>query len=748
MQRLFKKRRLLIFMSAFLVSAAILLSIVITRGIDMGRSDRLVAETHATIQEAQELVTKINAMVASQRGFLLSGQSDFLDSYEDQRIGVSGHLSKLSELVSNDPSQVSHLAELQHYYLRFADLLEQAIQLRQAYGDNPEISSNLIFADTKTMSDLREQIARTVQLILQEEYAILDNRVGQMELKEKRYQVIFILGGAVSLLLLILLNSALFFEQSKRQRSERSLAESEDRLHLALQGMNDGIYDWNIAEDRFYLSPRFKEMLGYNDAEIENKVESLDLLIHPDDREQVWFSVNQYLEGALSEFSIIFRMIHKSGRIIWINSRGKAVFNHGGKAVRIVGAHSDITHMKDYEERLKASKEEAERANAAKSDFLAHMSHEIRTPLMAISGAGELLQLGKKNLTEKQKNLVKILNSGVSTLQDLINDVLDTAKIESGELRLTEEDFELGELFEQISDLMAVRADEKDIDTVYDFAEVKDEIFFGDRLRIRQILINLIGNAIKFTEKGSITVTATAEENDDGRCLCVEVKDTGIGISEKNLDLIFDRFKQGDEYINRRFGGSGLGLTISRNLAHLMNGDISVASKLGEGSSFTLKIPFSTEISGLERSGKHSESPRIEVSDNCRVLIVEDYEPNITIFSHFIESANVKYDVARNGNEAIQKWQDGSYNLIFMDVQMPEKNGLDATNEIRELEEKEGRERVIIVGMTAHALAGDRARCLAIGMDDYYAKPITGKTFTTILNKYLATCAPKKAASG
>ena len=286
-------------------------------------------------------------------------------------------------------------------------------------------------------------------------------------------------------------------------------------------------------------------------------------MVHEDDREQVEKYAREYIDGNLSEYVQEFRMKHASGRWLWIQSRAKGLFDKNNKAYRVVGAHSDITHVKQAQEKLKADKEEAQSANRAKSEFLAHMSHEIRTPVTAISGIAEILQKQSDTLNEKQQQLVKTLNSSTLSLKELINDILDFSKIESGEIELDQEEFELDKIFEQTISMMAIKANEKGVSFVFDYEIDKSDTLIGDGMRVRQVLVNLIGNAIKFTDDGGVTVKAYYEDRDGADYLRVDVTDTGIGIPEDKCKRVFEKFSQVDESATRKHDGTGLGLSIS-----------------------------------------------------------------------------------------------------------------------------------------------------------------------------------------
>lgn len=396
----------------------------------------------------------------------------------------------------------------------------------------------------------------------------------------------------------------------------------------------------------------------------------------------------------------------------------------------MVGSHSDITYMKQTEQQLLSEKESAERASQAKTDFLAHMSHEIRTPLTAIAGISEILLNNNSNMNDRQKQLVRTLSTSTMTLKDLVNDILDFSKIENGDVELEKEPFTLRDLFEQVISIMSVQAREKGLNFVFDYTDVEKIIYVGDEVRLRQIIINLLGNAIKFTDKGSVSVKAYTEMIGEDRGLRIDVIDTGIGIAPENSDIVFERFKQADSSVSRKYGGTGLGLPISRNLARIKGGDITFVSELGKGTTFTLRLPLKAAEDTLEieddrtLSKKLNEKIRATISGESRILLVEDYEGNIVVLSYLLEEIGSTYDVARTGREAVDLWKQGHYDIILMDIQMPEMDGFTATATIRDYEKQNKLDRTPIIGMTAHALVGDKDKCIEAGMDAYLPKPI------------------------
>jgi signal transduction histidine kinase len=400
-----------------------------------------------------------------------------------------------------------------------------------------------------------------------------------------------------------------------------------------------------------------------------------------------------------------------------------------------VRAYRNIQTLRMRDQVLVSNLREANQAALiavrAKSEFLANMSHEIRTPMTAMLGMTELLLMSE--LDKQQREFASTIERSGDTLLQLVNDILDFSKIEAGQVALEEVGFELPELLREVQQLFAVKARQRNLELLLELEPSLAARYRGDPTRIRQVLANLVGNAIKFTHQGHVKLRARGKAVDE-RCAFVElmVEDTGIGIPQDQQQRIFEAFTQADASTTRKYGGTGLGLAISSRLARLMGGDITAQSDLGKGSTFTFGLVLGV---ATRRSTMPAPSDPVPVFYQGRVLLVEDNADNQYLAQQMLTRFGCQVEIVGDGREALERLGSSTYDLVLMDCHMPNMNGYDATREIRK-RETNGR-RTTIVALTASVLPEERARCIEVGMDDYVAKPFSSQDLQQVLERWL-----------
>lgn len=530
---------------------------------------------------------------------------------------------------------------------------------------------------------------------------------------------------------------------------ETSLERPIRRLSEIIWGTNIGTWEWNVQTGETRFNARWAEIIGYTLDELAPI--SIDTWIdhaHPDDLKRSGALLEKNFSGELSYYECEVRMRHKDGHWVWVLDRGKVVeWTDEGKPLRMTGTHADVTERKRAEQELRAAKEEAERANHMKSEFLASMSHEIRTPMTAVMGFADLLLEG--GLDKRSEERVYKIKSSTQDLLRIIDDILDVSKLESGRVGLEVIDFHLPSLVLDVVDMFAEKHDATHVPGVDLRCVLADDFPDGVRMdptRVRQILVNLVGNARKFTEKGHIVLRGIFVP-DDGRGARVrfEVEDTGIGIKADHLERIFGEFTQADATITRRFAGTGLGLAISKKLVSLMEGEIGVESVFGEGSTFWIELPYIPAEKEVGARTSYEPVAHIDAATPLRVLVVDDNALNREIITSILAMFGHDFDVAENGAQAIEMHTNNEYDIILMDVRMPELSGPDATRIIRGMApEKAG---IPIIALTADATEDHRKSYIDAGMNAVVTKPIDRKLLAETINGHCDAAAKGAAKS-
>ncbi|ABK45889.1 PAS/PAC sensor hybrid histidine kinase [Magnetococcus marinus MC-1] len=523
---------------------------------------------------------------------------------------------------------------------------------------------------------------------------------------------------------------AVFDDVTSNRQAQQELAQSELRFREMAETLEDVFWITSAHGHRIlYVNPAFEKVWGYSVQALEQDINLWSQSIHPEDRarvEEALLQSTSHADGFDQEYRIVRG---DDGQLRWIHNRGYPI-EEQGQVVRVVGLATDITAKKENEAALQQAMRQAQQASQAKSEFLAAMSHEIRTPMNTVIGMTELLL--ETPLSEEQQRYVRSLRSSGTALLDVINAILDLTRIESGRLELTEERYDLHELMRETCEVMGYAAAKKKLEMVLEMNPNTPNYLVGDAPRLRQILINLVGNAIKFTEVGQVCVRVWLDEAVER--LRIEVEDSGIGIPKEHINTIFDMFAQADSSMARRFGGSGLGLTISQRLAQLMGGRLAVQSQVQKGSCFTLSMPCQI---GEEPAQEVVTETQSLTRQTLRILLAEDSVDNQNLIQAYLSRTSHELIYAINGEEAERYVKSGQpVDLILMDIQMPLVDGYTATRRIRAWEQQQGRPAVPIVALTAHALKEDEMRSLEAGCDAHLTKPIGKKQLLQVLAHY------------
>jgi two-component system, sensor histidine kinase and response regulator len=685
---------------------------------------------------------------------------------------------------------------------------------------------------------------------------------------------------------------------TEKKQIEQDIIKSREQYMLAANGSNDGIWDWDLKTNELFISPKWKQMIGYEDHELPNDFSTFENHLHPEDKPFVMGFIRKYLKGEIAVYNIEFRFKHKDGTWRWILARGEALRDKHGVPYRMAGSHTNITERKNAENILLETNKklkkaivnaeemarQAERANAAKNVFLANVSHEIRTPLNGILGMTQMLI--ESELNPEQSHFANLAYSCAKSLMTIIDDILDFSKIEAEKIVLKSTVFYLWELVENVVDMFAVKTEKKGLELVYSVDDAIPEPLIGDPGRLRQVLINLVGNAVKFTKTGYVSVNAVLKnETNTSITLLFTIEDTGIGIPAERHSSLFKPFTQADESAARKYGGTGLGLAISKQLITAMKGSISFDSADGKGSTFTFTIDLNKTsssrsdlntdqykllknkkvliavdgaktrsqirnmletwhveyvecstgadaINHLEKSSKDkpfcavlvdhklpdtdagtfaeniSKSGCIppiplilvtsvmQVSQNLKkhrlpsftavlkkpvqklllkntllhaiapktkdrsyqqththqiykaaklppdepqtlnILLVEDHPVNQLVTQKMLEKMNCVTTTAENGKEAIDLLNKNQFDIVLMDVQMPEMDGFEATGIIRDPSSDIRQHDIPVIAMTAHAGSDFRKKCLDSGMTDYISKPVDMDKLSAMLDTF------------
>ena len=553
----------------------------------------------------------------------------------------------------------------------------------------------------------------------------------------------------------------ILYNITERKRVEEEIKAARERLELVLRASQDGFWDWNLSTNEIYFSPRFKEMLGYADHEFPNQLSAWKKVIFEEDYIAAVKLVEDYNSGRIPQFLATQRFHHKNGSTVYILARAIHLKDHNGVPIRMIGAHTDITNLKSAEEALQKAVLAADAANRAKSEFLASMSHELRTPLNAILGFSQIMSNDSSLSTEHQKNLT-IINRAGEHLLALIDDILEVSKIEAGRTTFNENDFDLLQLLDSLEKMLQLKAASKGLQLIFQYGFGIPQYVKTDEGKLRQVLLNLLGNAIKFTRIGSVKLRvsvaclqpeissndslATTTNDEQKLILYFEVEDTGPGIDPQEIHLLFEAFAQ-TETGRKSQQGTGLGLPISQKYVQLMGGEIQVSSTPGVGSIFAFTIQIGlTEADSVQIPKPYRKIINLAPNQpEYRILIVDDVPESRLLLIKILTAIGFFTQEAENGQEAVEIWNKWQPHLILMDMRMPVMDGYEAVRQIRMQEKQKlncpknqgNSAKTIIFALTASAFEEQRKIIISVGCDDFIRKPFQAEVLLEKISQYL-----------
>jgi PAS domain S-box-containing protein len=543
------------------------------------------------------------------------------------------------------------------------------------------------------------------------------------------------------------------FDITNTIKMENELRANREGLAEAQRIAHIGSWDWDIENNQIAWSDETYHIFGLTPAQIKPSRDVFMSYVHTDDKGFVTAAIDDSINNG-KFLNIDHRITLSDNKVKFIHTQAEIVQDKSGKTTHMVGTFQDITDRKLVEEELKRAKVAADAANKAKSEFLANMSHEIRTPMNSIIGMADLLM--ETNPTQEQRQYVEIFREAGEHLLSLINDILDLARVESGYILLEKVPFDIAAVINKVENIMSVEAHNKGLGLIFHIADDIPRSLIGDPNRLDRVMLNLVGNAVKFTEKGGIIVDISLNSKQDKEVeLLFKVKDTGIGVPSDKQSLLFTSFTQIDASTTRKYGGTGLGLVISKKLVEMMGGRMWVESEAGKGSVFyfTAKFPVAqaSAVGGMTEA-KPKTNKDLAILENelksaassaeRNILLVEDSEDNRQLIELYLKKLPYKIDSAENGAIAVEKYKKNHYSLVLMDIQMPVMDGYTATQKIREWEKENNMSPTPIVALTANAFKEDEEKSLKAGCTSYMSKPVHKMMLLEMVGKYASNQKP------
>jgi PAS domain S-box-containing protein len=701
------------------------------------RSDHWVRHTvEVQTRLGKAHIARLQAEVA-RRGFLLTQNPHDLANTLVARDNVERELAAIAAMTGDNAVQQANLTTLSRAMnQRFADTARTfALVRRGRAGEAREI------IDSPANRAAGRRIVALIDRVNNEEAQLLRQREQRSRWLETLAHRVII----ASLALILLLAALVWRDRMLRLRALRDLNEqladdickreaAEAQLRLLANNATDAVFRVGLDGDFHYASPSTRQILGVDPARLIGQ--NVMLGVHPEDQTALAHGLEQLRSGTLERVSLAYRL---QQRVVpetwrWVEANAGLLRGDDDRPVEIIFSVRDISERKQLEFELDAARQSAEISGHAKSTFLANMSHEIRTPMNGVIGFTELLLAG--DLAPGQRRQVELIADSGRAMMRLLNDILDLSKVEAGQMRVASEAFDLRDALDACVRLVTPAVDHKGVALNVEIADALPTIIRGDDLRLRQIILNLLGNAAKFTPRGTITLRAKSLGAGAAATLSIEVEDTGIGIPRARQAAIFETFVQAEATTASRFGGTGLGLPISARLAELMGGTLVLDGEIGGGSRFVLTLPLVPSNNGLSSTAQPASETAAEATvlsssasgARGRVLVAEDHDVNRLLITAMLTQLDWHADLAADGSEAIAmvdaaRASGDLYDIVLMDMQMPVMDGQEATRQLRARGITAS--ELPVVALTANAYADDVADCLAAGMQGHLAKPVT-----------------------
>jgi PAS domain S-box-containing protein len=664
---------------------------------------------------------------AATRAFALTGEAADTGLIAQRRAGIATALERLSELTRQDPPQHARVRDLRPLVAEILAANDALVQAKRDRG-TAAAARELQAERPGIMAGLR---AITDEMTAEEQRKLRSRRADTLT-HERRLRWVLLAGAGATITLVaaafgLVHRAQRELESANRRLEDRfaELATSESRFRQAFHFAGTGMAMVGLDGRWIRVNRSLCELTGYSESEL--LVRTFQEITHPDDLAADLAQLGQLVAGRRRFYQMEKRYFHREGHIVWVKLTVSVVRDAAQRPLHFVSQIEDITEHKNLQENLARARDEAVEASRLKSEFLATMSHEIRTPMNAVIGMTALLR--DTPLTPVQADYVRTVETSGESLLTIINDILDYSKIEAGRIDLESVPFELRPWVQDAIDLFAGRAQEKHLRLACEIGPDVPARVAGDATRLRQVLVNLLGNAVKFTDAGAVTVTVTAAPAAPAtslRHLHFAVRDTGIGIAPEGLSRLFKSFSQVDASTTRRFGGTGLGLAISKRLVELMGGTIAVESRPGEGSVFRFEVSLEALPDLPPGAAPVAAAAEFDgtLGLRCplRLLVAEDNPVNQRVASLLLQKLGYRAATAANGEEALAALKLAAYDAILMDVEMPVLDGCETTRRIRAAHPSAA--RPWIIALTAGAMRSDRERALAAGMNDFLTKPV------------------------